>query len=141
MIKIETSIDIAAPIDLVWAITTNVRSWPEWTPTVSTVKPVDDGPMGVGSSYLVKQPLQREALWQVTQFDPGHKFAWEQQTGRQRFKAMHILETFENITRSTLLLESASHGNNFLELILRPVLLGALKTENRSLKRFAERIG
>jgi hypothetical protein len=97
--------------------------------------------MGVGSSYLVKQPLQREALWQVTQLDLGHKFAWEQQTGRQRFKAMHILETFKNITCSTLLLESASQGNSFLELILRPVLLGALKTENRSLKRFAERTG
>ena len=37
MARYQTSVDIAAPVAVVWAVTLDVESWPSWSPTMDEV--------------------------------------------------------------------------------------------------------
>ena len=56
------SVEIAAPVDVVWSVLSDGERWPEWTPTVSSVKPLRPGPLAVGSMVLIRQPKFRQAI-------------------------------------------------------------------------------
>ena len=49
-------IDIDAPADRVWGVLSDARAWPTWTPSVTSVEVLDDGPLRVGSRARIKQP-------------------------------------------------------------------------------------
>ena len=40
-----TSIDVEAPVEQVWEALREVELWPEWAPTVTSVRRLDDGPL------------------------------------------------------------------------------------------------
>ena len=42
------SIEIAASPEIVWAVTIDVERWPEWTASVSTIRKLEPGPLGLG---------------------------------------------------------------------------------------------
>ena len=75
--RFENTIEIDAPADRVWALTTDVESWPAITPTMTKVERLDNGPFHATSTARVKQPGQRAKVWTVTAFDPDHSFTWE----------------------------------------------------------------
>ena len=75
--RLEHTIQIDAPVDVVWAATKNVTAWPDWTPTITSVQPLTEDAIGIGSRYLLKQPLQAKAVWEVTDFVEGKRFAWQ----------------------------------------------------------------
>ncbi len=74
---LEHSLSIAAPADVVWAVTLDVERWPEWTPTMQRVERVDAGPFRIDSQARVKQPQFRETIWTVTALQPGYSFSWQ----------------------------------------------------------------
>ena len=74
--RIEHTIDIAAPAERVWALTVDVESWPELSPTMTAVERLDGGPLRVGSTARVKQPGQRAKVWTVTAVQPGRPVPW-----------------------------------------------------------------
>ena len=74
--RIENSIDIAAPIERVWALTLDVESWPKHTPTITRIERLDLGPIAVGSAARITQPALGERIWTVTTIEPGRHFAW-----------------------------------------------------------------
>ena len=53
---LENAKTINAPIEVVWAITLDIENWPRWTPTVTEVMRLDDGPFAVGSVVRIMQP-------------------------------------------------------------------------------------
>jgi uncharacterized membrane protein len=75
-VEYETSVTIAAPPELVWQLTLDVESWPAHTPTMTSVRRLDSGPLRVGSEAEIKQPGRRPARWRVTELVPGRVFAW-----------------------------------------------------------------
>ncbi|HSH41349.1 MAG TPA: SRPBCC family protein [Arenicellales bacterium] len=138
--KVEDSIHIEASPDIVWHVTREVERWPEWTPTVTSAVPLDQGPFGLGSVVRVKQPMQPEAQWVVTAFDEGRRFAWESRRPGMRFTASHELVGDDSGTTNILRVEA----EGMLVMLLRP-LLGmalprALADENRGLKARCESI-
>lgn len=137
---LEDSIDIAAPADVVWAVTEDVERWPEWTPTMRSVRRVDTGPLAVGSSARIKQPGMPETVWTVTELVRGERFAWGGRALGIRMRATHELERDGSGTRNVLRIEMAGFVAALLAPFLRPAARRALRQENEGLKARCERL-
>lgn len=137
---VEDATHIDAAPELVWAITTDVERWPEWTPTVTAVARIGEGPFGLGSVARIRQPMQPESDWTVIEFERPRRFSWE-----TRRPGMHLIGTHE------ISPDGAGTGNllrvearGFLAAVLWPVLrlaMGrALRDENRGLRERCEEV-
>jgi hypothetical protein len=63
--------------DRVWSVLADVRSWPAWLPTVTSVHSLEPAtPDGVGAAYDVGQPRLGTARWVITDWRPGAGFTW-----------------------------------------------------------------
>jgi uncharacterized membrane protein len=76
MTHFSITVEIPEPIDRVWAILADIERWPEWTPTVTGIHRLDQGPLAVGSRFRVSQPRLPPTTWQVSEPQPGRRFIW-----------------------------------------------------------------
>lgn len=135
---VEHRIVIAADPALVWAVTSDVERWPDWTPTVNGARFVGGDRLAPGSVVMLRQPMQPESEWTVTEFEEGRRFAWQSQRRGIRFSAVHQVDPAAG-GASSLLRAEASGG---LAWLLWPLLAIALKRalaqENAGLKARCE---
>jgi len=137
--RIEHSIDIAAPVDRVWAVTMDVESWPEHTPSMTSVKRLDDAPLAIGSTARIKQPAQPTRIWTVTAFEPKARFAWTTKALGMRMTGGHQLASIEGGTRNTLTVDIEGALAPLLGLVMRGPIRKAITAENEGFKAAAER--
>ena len=71
-----TRIDVEAPVERVWEVLREVERWPEWAPTVTSVRRLDDRPLAVGSRVRVEQPRIPPTEYVVTELEPSRSFTW-----------------------------------------------------------------
>lgn len=135
---ITDTLEIAAPVDEVWALTVDIERWPAMTPTVSSVERLGDKPLGLGSQARLEQPGMLPAVWTVTDFDPGRLFAWETKLATVTLRGIHRLEQTEAGCRNTLAVEMSGLGSGILRAVGRRRLANTIATENRGFKRTAE---
>ncbi len=76
MKNFEITVDIEAPPERVWDVMVDVEKWPEWTPSMSSVKRLDPGELRVGSRARVKQPKLAPATMTVTHLERDKTFTW-----------------------------------------------------------------
>ncbi len=72
----QATVNISAPADRVWAVFTDVQQWPSWTPSVTSVEPLDGPAIEVGHRFRIKQPWLPGLTWQVTEVDAPRSWSW-----------------------------------------------------------------
>jgi uncharacterized membrane protein len=112
----QVEIEIDAPAAAVWAALTDVQSWPDWTPTVTSVQRLDDGPLAVGSRTRIKQPRMAAIVWEVRTLDAGREFTWVGRSPGVLTVAGHLLAATGERTRLTL---SVAHSGPLAGLVAR----------------------
>lgn len=135
---IEHELHIEAPPGAVWAITIDVERWPEWTRTCTSVERLDEGPFGLHSGAMIKQPGLPRARWVVTDYQPDRRFTWESHIRGIQMIATHEVSASGSGTRSVLRLELSGIVARLLAPILVLPARRSLERENQSLKARCE---
>ena len=134
-----TTVDVAAPIERVWDVVTDIDRWPEWTTSVNRAHRCDEGPLRPGSQAELAQPKLPEATWTVTEVEPGRSFTWEQPGPGVRTTARHALEPIEGGgTRVRLSVEQSGWMAWAIDLFYGRLTQRYIETEAAGLKERAE---
>ncbi|WP_206515616.1 SRPBCC family protein [Georgenia faecalis] len=80
-LRYRTTARIAAPADTVWDVLTDVERMPEWTPSMTRVRLVDEDRLELGTAVEVRQPRMPRMTWIVDELTPGRHFRWSAVSG------------------------------------------------------------
>lgn len=72
----ETTVDVDAPAEVLWAVVKDVESWPKLTESMTFVERLDGGPLREGMRVKVNQPKLPPATWKVTELVENERFVW-----------------------------------------------------------------
>ena len=137
MTDFSISIDIAAPPERVFSVMTDTDRWHEWTPSVTSIKRRDQGPLRPGSQAWVRQPRFPPAFWTVT--DVGeHSFTWVSRAPGMVVTARHFVTPIGDRSRATLSLTFAGLLGPFFGRLTRNINNRYLAMEAVGLKRRSE---
>ncbi len=137
---LEHEIMIDAPVSTVWKLTEDVESWPASTPTMTSIKRLETGPLHVGSQALVKQPGQRATVWTVGAIDPPNTFSWSAKVFGMTMTGSHHLAAVGDRCRNTLSIDIAGRGSGLFGRVIGKKILASITTENEGFKRAAEAV-
>jgi carbon monoxide dehydrogenase subunit G len=133
-----TTIDVAAPPERVWSVMSDIERWPDWTPTVTTAKRLDSGPLTVGSKVRLRQPKLLPAVFTVTWVDANRGFAWTTSGPAWSAIARHTIEPTPTGSRVTLSLQFGGLLGNVIARVMRDLNERYIRLEAAGLKRQSE---
>jgi uncharacterized membrane protein len=87
--RIEHSVDVDAPPDVLWMVLMDVEAWPALTPSMTSVEKLEPGPLKVGSRVNIKQPRLPLTEWTVTELVDNERFTWETSSPGMKVSAIH----------------------------------------------------
>ncbi len=76
MKKLWTHRDIEAPAEILWDLLIDPQQWPSWGPTVRGVE-LQSEQLELGSTGIVTTVVGVGLNFEVTDFDPGARWAWK----------------------------------------------------------------
>lgn len=138
MTEYNVSIDIQAPPDRVWAVMSDIRRWHEWTPSITSIRRLDEGPLRVGSRAMIRQPKIPPALWRVTEIEEGRRFSWVTGSPIARATGRHDVEPLAGGSRATLSLEYSGILGALIARLLDGINRRYLTMEANGLKARSE---
>ena len=109
--KLTDVVQINAPIEVVWRVTTDIEQWSRWTPTIDSIQRLDSGKFDVGSRAHVKQPGMPVTEWTVIEMIDQHRFTWRSRGFGLTMTASHELKTSPHGTENVLRL-AMEYGAN-----------------------------
>jgi len=140
--RVEVTEEIEATPEQVWAVLSDVPHWPDWTPTMTSVRRLDDGPFGVDSAAEIRQPKLPRNVWRVTRYEPGRRFEWATAGPGLVTRGDHLVEPLAGgRSRLTLVLESTGALSGLVWLLLGSLTRRYVSLEASSLKRHCESAG
>jgi hypothetical protein len=89
--RYETSTTTATEPSRLWAVLSDVESWPEWIEVYEEVRRTTSGPLAQGEQVHVKQKGLAAGDWTVTELDEGHVFAWTSRQPGVRIVGRHVV--------------------------------------------------
>jgi len=104
-VKFESSVDINAPADKIWAVVDRLEEWHQWMPSIKRIERLSAEPLTVGSQLFVTAKVSRftvKLLMTITKFVPERIVVLQGKalgTGLTRF---YILEPANGKTRATV---------------------------------------
>jgi uncharacterized membrane protein len=136
--KFNISVDINTPVDRVFEVMADTERWHEWTPSITSIKRLDEGAFKVGSRAMIRQPKLLPALWTVTDITPGRSFTWENKAPGIRVIARHFADPIAAGSRVTLSLRYEGLLAWLLAWVTRGLTNRYLAMEASGLKARAE---
>ena len=97
----ETRILIHASPAEVWNVLADIRNWPTWAPTVTSVTTTATD-LAVGATAELKQPKIPTAIWTVTSVEPERGFTWSSRSNGVVTLAEHELHPRDSGTEVVL---------------------------------------
>jgi uncharacterized membrane protein len=135
--QIETEINASA--ELVWATVRDVERWPEWTPTVTSVRLQTPSPLAVGSRAMIRQPKLPPALWRMVELDDSRRsFTWVNSAPGVRVVAKHSVVPVGERSRVKLSLRFEGMFAGILGFVTRKLNNRYLAMEAQGLKSQVE---
>ena len=134
----EIRTEISAPPDRVWAVMCDAERWHEWTPSVTRITRLEQGPLSVGSRALIRQPKFPPALFKVTAIEPGRSFTWVSVAPGLRVFAHHRVEPAGGGSQATLSLDMEGLFGGLWGRLTRGITERYLEFEAKGLKARSE---
>jgi uncharacterized protein YndB with AHSA1/START domain len=89
--QFETTVEIDATPEAVWAALIDVEHWPQWTDSMDEVRWLEGSTVSVGSRARVKQPGMPALTWAVTEVDDARAFHWQTSSPGVRTLGTHTI--------------------------------------------------
>jgi uncharacterized membrane protein len=111
MPKIENTVVIDRPAEMIWKFYTELSNIPTLDPYIHEAKQTPPGPLGLGSTFSLKGE-DWTLLLRVTQFEPNRKLAYEciSPDSLKGSTDSYILEPYEGKTRFVETMDVKSSG-------------------------------
>jgi hypothetical protein len=135
--RFSISIDINAPVIRVFEVMADTDRWHEWTPSVKSIRRLDQGGFVVGSRAVIRQPKFPPALWTITAID-NRSFTWMNKAPGIKVIAHHSAEPTAGGTRVTLSLRYEGVLAKLLARLTRGITNRYLSLEANGLKKRSE---
>lgn len=74
-----------------WSALTAVTTWPDWTPSMRVVEPLDSPAIVVGHRFRITQPGLPRIVWTVSEVREGESFEWTAKSPGVHSTAFHRL--------------------------------------------------
>ena len=137
LFQIETEINASA--DLVWVTVRDVERWPEWTPTVTSVRLRTPSPLAAGCCAVIRQPKLPSTLWRMVELDDSRRsFTWVNSALGVRVVAKHSVVSVGERSRIELSLRFDGMFAGILGFITRKLNNRYLALEAQGLKSRVE---
>lgn len=137
----EHSIDIGANPARVWEVMSDIERWPDWTPSVLSVKKLNGGPLAQGTSARVHAKGTPESTWTVSESIPARSFTWGTKVRGAATTAGHVIEPTNAGSRVTLSIEIGGIAAAIFKPFLGRGIRENLRLEAEGLKRRSEEAG
>ena len=89
VMRVDVTVDISAPPEVVWAVLSDVESWPTWTASITSIRLLGPDPLQVGSRVRIRQPRLPATVWTVSDFVEGERFSWTSTSPGVNTRASH----------------------------------------------------
>ena len=117
----------------------DVERWHEWTPTVTSVRLMDQSLLAVGSQAFIRQPKLPPAKWRVSELDDaGRSFTWISRGPGVRVVASHGVRPIGGGSRATLSLGYTGLLAGLFASLTRQITERYLAIEAEGLKQRSE---
>lgn len=137
--RYEIAVDVDGSVERVWDVLADVESWPGWTPTMTSVRRLEDGAFGLDSTAEVRQPKLGRNVWRVSGWEPGRRFEWTTAGPGVTTRADHRIEALDGgRARVTLEVEMTGPLAGVVSLLAGGMTRRFVDTEAASLKKHCE---
>lgn len=134
------TVDIDASPERVWAVMSNVESWPQWTSSVRSIRRLDPGPLRVGARSRIKQPRLPPTTWIVVELVDGESFTWTATGPGMRASAHHHIKQTPTGSRAILSMEQEGIFGRLVARLSADLTKRYLALEAAGLKRRSEQL-
>jgi carbon monoxide dehydrogenase subunit G len=103
--RFESSIDINAPAEKVWAMIDKLEEWPQWMPSIKKIERLSKEPLTVGSQLSVTAEvsgLTVTLLMTITEFVPERSVVLEGKALGTKLTRFYNLEPVNGETKVTI---------------------------------------
>ncbi len=138
-LRISRTIHIDAAPAAVWAVMTDVERWPEWTESMRSVKRLEAGDFGLGSTVHVEAKGAPASVFTVSEFTPGRSFTWDTRTRGISASASHLIEPDGDGSNVTLGVTMSGLAATLFFPLLAFVGRRNVRMEGEGLKRRCEK--